>query len=340
MRIKLTAGTNVGCVRTNNEDNFITNIDLSRPDWLLPKDVSEVVSLSDEGCVLVVADGMGGLNAGEVASAIAVEHVKQEFLDANLKKIAKSDKEVEKFMGEIVLKADAAIKKRVAEDPETKGMGTTLIFAWVIGRKAYVTWCGDSRGYVFNPASGLRRITKDHSYVQELVDSGKLDAELAFDHPNSNIITRCLGDFKDKANPDFNVITLKEGDRILLCSDGLCGVCRDEEIIETMKSFYEDIEECKKELINAALNAGGYDNVTVALMEVVEDDADADADLNNTCEIFAKKRSRKNGISLKVIILLVVIVLVVILLLLKETEVMDTVCGTIDQLSANDSINI
>ena len=331
MRVKLTAGTNVGCVRTNNEDNFITNIDLSRPDWLLPKDMSEAVKLCDEGCAFVVADGMGGLNAGEVASAIAVEHVKQEFLDANLKKSVKSEKDVEKFMREIVEKADAAIKKRVEEDPETKGMGTTLIFAWVIGRKAYLSWCGDSRGYLFNPASGLKRISKDHSYVQELVDAGKLDEDLAFDHPNSNIITRCLGDFKDRANPDFAVVSLKKGDRILLCSDGLCGLCRDEEIIATMNDFCENIEVCKKELINAALNAGGYDNVTIALLEVVEDNEEID--VANTCEIATKKNNRtkkrkkdkKGSRAVLFGFIFIIILLLIIALMLKDTELLSSI---------------
>lgn len=326
MRVKLTAGTNVGCVRTNNEDNFITNIDLSRPDWFLPKDVSEAVNLCDEGCAFVVADGMGGLNAGEVASAIAVEHVKQEFLNANLKKIVKSDKDVEKFMSEIVVKADAAIKKRVEEDPETKGMGTTLIFAWVIGRKAYLSWCGDSRAYLYNPASGLKRVSKDHSYVQELVDAGKLDEDLAFDHPNSNIITRCLGDFKDRAKPDFATVALKTGDRIMLCSDGLCGLCRDEEINETMNNFCEDIEVCKRELINSALNAGGYDNVTIALMEVVDDDS---ADIADTCDFSTKKtkkrkKNKKEGsASLWKILIFMIILLVIIALVMKNTELFD-----------------
>ncbi len=335
MRIKLTAGTNVGCVRTNNEDNFITNIDLSRPDWFLPKDVSEAINLCDEGCVFVVADGMGGLNAGEVASAIAVEHVKQEFLDANLKKIAKSEKDIQKFLQEIVVKADAAIKKKVEKDPETKGMGTTLIFAWVIGQKAYISWCGDSRAYLFNPNSGLKRISKDHSYVQELVDAGKLDADLAFDHPNSNIITRCLGDFKDKAKPDFTVVTLKKGDRILLCSDGLCGICRDEEIIETMNSFCDDIENCKKELINAALNAGGYDNVTIALMEVVDDNNDAD--IANTCEISRKKSKKsrtrkKNKRKIKfswIKFFLIIILLAIISYVMMKPELLEQTCNTI-----------
>lgn len=336
MRIKLTAGTNVGCIRTNNEDNFITNVDLSRPDWFLPKDPSEAVNLCDEGCALVVADGMGGLNAGEVASAIAVEHVKQEFLDANLKKIVKSEKDVERFMTEIVTKADTAIKKRVKKDPTTKGMGTTLIFTWVIGNKAYLSWCGDSRGYIFNPASGLRRISKDHSYVQELVDAGKLDAELAFDHPNSNIITRCLGDFKDKAHPDFNIITLKKGDRILLCSDGLCGVCRDEEIIDTMNNYHEDIEECKKALINAALNAGGYDNVTVALLEVVEDDCATD--INDTCEIKSKKRKTKK-IPFRTIII-ILIALAMIVLFLTRPEWFGNIQDSITDLFHKDSTNL
>lgn len=336
MNIKLTAGTNVGCIRTNNEDNFITNVDLSRPDWFLPQNPSEAISLCDEGCALVVADGMGGLNAGEVASAIAIEHVKQEFLDANLKKIVKLEKDVEKFMREIVIKADDAIKKRVEEDPTTKGMGTTLIFAWVIENKAYLSWCGDSRAYIYNPASGLQRISKDHSYVQELVDAGKLDEELAFDHPNSNIITRCLGDFKDKANPDFNIITLKKEDRILLCSDGLCGVCRDEEILETMNKYHEDIEECKKELINAALNAGGYDNVTVALLEVVEDDNATE--INNTCEINAKKRKTKK-IPFRAIII-ILIALAMIVLFLTRPECFGNIQDSITDLFHKDSTNL
>ena len=320
MRIKLTAGTNVGCIRTNNEDNFITNIDLSRPDWILPQDPSESVVLNDEGCVMVVADGMGGLNAGEVASAIAVEHVKQEFLNANLKKIIKSEKSIEKFMSEIVDKADKAIKKRVEDEPETKGMGTTLIFVWVIDNKAYLSWCGDSRAYIFNPKSGLKRISKDHSYVQELVDAGKHDAELAFDHPNSNIITRCLGDFKDKAHPDFNIVSLQAGDRILLCSDGLCGVCRDDEIIETMNKHHENIEDCKKELINAALDAGGYDNVTVALMEIVEDDNNCI--VNDTCEI-NKIKKRNPLISFKLVLsVLLIIILIAIGLVFIQPELL------------------
>lgn len=267
---RLTAGTHVGCVRTNNEDNFIINEDLSQSDWFIPQDTSQVLNLGPEGAILVVADGMGGLNAGEVASAIAVDTLKQTFLDSNLKKVSKSAKSIEKFMHDIVVKADTSIKNHVKEHPETQGMGTTLIFAWIHGGTVHLMWCGDSRAYIYNNIdANLIRLSKDHSYVQQLVDEGKLSPELAFDHPNSNIITRCLGDFQDKAKPDYRNYSLKKGDIILLCSDGLCGLCRDEEIKQILDQTCSDIEQCKLQLIQGALNAGGYDNVTVALFETV-----------------------------------------------------------------------
>lgn len=269
VKCRMTAGTNVGCVRTNNEDNFIINEDLSQSDWFLPQDTSQVITLGRDGCVLVVADGMGGLNAGEVASAIAVETVKQSFLDADLQKVAKTSKAIEKFMRDIVIKSDQAIKKHVKAHPETQGMGTTLIFIWVHGTTAHMVWCGDSRAYIYNEETGLVRFSKDHSYVQQLVDEGKLDEDLAFDHPESNIITRCLGDFQDRAKPDYKTYELQAGDILLICSDGLCGLCRDEEILHIMQQTSTDIELCKQTLIQSALDAGGYDNVTLALFETV-----------------------------------------------------------------------
>lgn len=265
----MTAGTNVGCVRTNNEDNFIINEDLSQSDWFLPQDTSQLITLGKDGCVLAVADGMGGLNAGEVASAIAIDTVKQTFLDADLQKVAKTPKSIEKFMCDIVVKSDQAIKKHVKANPETKGMGTTLILIWVHDKMAHLVWCGDSRAYIYNDATGLTRFSKDHSYVQQLVDEGKLDEDLAFDHPESNIITRCLGDFQDRAKPDYKTYELCVGDVLLICSDGLCGLCRDEEILHIMQQTSTDLELCKQTLIQEALDAGGYDNVTLALFETV-----------------------------------------------------------------------
>lgn len=266
---KMTAETNVGLVRTNNEDNFIVNPDPTVEDnWFVPADAEQVITMGENGCILVVADGMGGMNAGEVASDIAVTSIKEAFSKVKDFEEIKDDIEhIEPFLKKIVVEADAAIKKRLKEDPSTSGMGTTVVVAWVVNTTAHIVWCGDSRAYLFNPNSGIIRLTKDHSYVQELVDSGKLDAELAFDHPNSNIITRSLGDSPKKAQPDYVCRELQQEDILLLCSDGLCGLCRDEKIGEVM-ALSEDMSQCRDNLIDAALAAGGYDNVTVALMKI------------------------------------------------------------------------
>ena len=308
MLFRLTAGTNVGCVRTNNEDNFIVNEDLDNKDWFVPSDTSKSISLGKNGAILVVADGMGGMNAGEVASAIAIDTVKSIFSLEDYSKIVASDKKIEAFLKDAIIEADSKIKDKVKEDKSTSGMGTTIVIAWVVNNEVHIAWCGDSRAYLFNPASGLVRLSKDHSYVQELVDAGKLDPELAFDHPNSNIITRSLGDSPAKARPDYVSRSLSAGDCILLCSDGLCGLCRDEEICGVMAEA-EDIESCKNDLIRAALQAGGYDNVTVALFEVesvgddVEDKVSVDT-TNDLEQVRSRKRKSRTLVMLFILLLL------------------------------------
>ena len=296
MLFKLTAGTNVGCVRTNNEDNFIVNENLDNKDWFLPNDMSKSILLGKNGAILVVADGMGGMNAGEVASAIAIDTVKSIFSQDDLSKIIVSERKIEAFLKDAIVEADAKIKARVKEDDSTAGMGTTIVIAWILGDVAHIAWCGDSRAYLFNAGSGLVRLAKDHSYVQELVDAGKLDPDLAFDHPNSNIITRSLGDAPVKARPDYVSRPLTSGDFILLCSDGLCGLCRDEEIAQIM-AVAADVESCKNLLIKAALEAGGYDNVTVALFEVdsLESEKEEDSIVDTTNDLKKVKRRRRRS---------------------------------------------
>lgn len=266
---KMTVATNVGLVRSNNEDNFIVNPDLTYPDrWIVPASADDVLSLGENGCVMVVADGMGGMNAGEVASEIAVTYVQKAFSKvSDFSKIADCSNHVEAFLKKIIVEADAAIKKRVKEDPSTAGMGTTIVMAWIIGEVVHVAWCGDSRAYLFNRQSGLSRLSNDHSYVQELVDSGKLDPELAFDHPNSNIITRSLGDSPAKAQPDYVCRRLSAGDYVILCTDGLCGLVRDEQILNVMMQERGRLAEYKDALFNASFEEGAYDNVTIALFE-------------------------------------------------------------------------
>lgn len=269
---KMTVATNVGLVRSNNEDNFIVCPDLTQTDnWFAPLSSDEIISLGEYGCVMVVADGMGGMNAGEVASEIAVNSIKISFASVkDFSKIIDCSNHIENFLKKIIVDADVAIKKRVKEDPSTQGMGTTIVMSWVVDDVVHIAWCGDSRAYIFNRQSGLSRLSNDHSYVQELVDSGKLDPSLAFDHPNSNIITRSLGDSPIKAQPDYLCKRLSVGDYILLCTDGLCGLCRDEEIMEILMQEDLSLDNYKTQLFNAAFEAGGYDNVTIALLECMK----------------------------------------------------------------------
>lgn len=299
----MTAATNVGLVRTNNEDNFIVNPDLSAGEWSAPVDSETVIPLGKYGCLLVVADGMGGMNAGEVASELAVEGVRKAFSAIeDFSKITDTYSHIEAFMKRVIVDADSDIKRRVKTDPATEGMGTTIVMAWVLGNVVHVAWCGDSRAYLFNRNSGLSRLSRDHSYVQQLVDSGKLDPELAFDHPNSNIITRSLGDGPSVAQPEYVSKGLSTGDFIILCSDGLCGLVRDEEMLDILMFDHESFWQCRDALFNAALDAGGYDNITIAMMECVSvQEPELERTINATV---MPKRKRHGWIWIPVVLLL------------------------------------
>lgn len=291
---KMTAATNMGLVRTNNEDNFIVNPDLKQGEWIIPADADAVIPLGEYGCLLVVADGMGGMNAGEVASEIAVNGIRKAFSEAeDLSKIIASPYQIESFMKKAIVGADSDIKKKVKEDPSTSGMGTTIVMAWILGNIVHVAWCGDSRAYLFNRQSGLSRLSRDHSYVQELVDAGKLDAELAFDHPNSNIITRSLGDSQRAAQPDYVSQGLSANDIILLCTDGLCGLIRDEEIVDILMEERESLNDYRDALFEGALNAGGHDNITMALFECVSVDT---PEMGRTLSATVKPKNKKGKI--------------------------------------------
>lgn len=284
VKYEIAAGTNVGLVRKNNEDNFVVCPDLKKADWRIPQAGSPYTDLGEFGALLVVADGMGGANAGEVASAITVETIQQSFTPKRLGEVVSSDQSIQEFMKEVVRAADARIFKRSKEDRSTRGMGTTVVMAWILGDKVFVCWCGDSRCYMLNRRRGLMQLSKDHSYVQELVDRGELEAEFASDHPLSNVITRCLGDSENRAVPDTRIFQLHDGDTLLLCSDGLSGMCNDIQILDLLIKYRDDIVECKNELISAALNEGGHDNVTVALCNIempgnVEQPDDSDESL-------------------------------------------------------------
>ena len=247
--IELSGGTDVGLIRPHNEDDYL------------------VSDLGEYGALLGVADGMGGANAGEIASALTIETLKRKFTPEFLEEVTRNDDGILSFMEVVVKDANLTIVNHSKADNSTRGMGTTIVMAWIINGKAYVCWCGDSRCYVFNQQNGLTLLSHDHSLVQELVDKGKLAPELMHGHPMSNIITRCLCD-TEQACPDMRTYQLHDGDTLMLCSDGLCGLCQDNLILETMTAHQENLTECKDKLIALALSAGGYDNVTVALAKV------------------------------------------------------------------------
>lgn len=269
--IKIFAGTNVG-LRDNNEDNFTVCPDLQSGSWAVPTDHQQVLSLGNMGSLLLVADGMGGQNAGEVASAIAVQTVEALFsLEALSSICLDDDNQVRQYLLNGIEKADARIKAHAHDHAETSGMGSTLVMAWILKGVAHVAWIGDSRAYAVMPSKGIARLTKDHSFVQGLVDKGQITEEEAMTHPNSNIITRSLGDMSQRARGDVVSYSLHNGEVILLCSDGLCGVCSDAVIGGIVEDYVADLQQCKEQLTNAALRAGGSDNITIALAQYFDD---------------------------------------------------------------------
>lgn len=262
------AGTNVG-LRQNNEDNFTVCANLSKQDWGIPVNYQEEVELGERGAILVVADGMGGQNAGEVASSIAIQTVQEMFSDDVFpSNTHESNEAIDNYLKKVICEADARIKKVTREDSSTSGMGSTIVIVWVVKNLAHVAWLGDSRAYCIIKDKGIARLTKDHSYVQSLVDAGRITDEQAMNHPDSNIINRSLGDTSQKARPDVTSVELTEGEVILLCSDGLCGVCHDAVIGGIVEDRISDLKACREDLISAALSAGGSDNITIAMIHI------------------------------------------------------------------------
>lgn len=265
-----------------NEDNFYVDDDLN--DNIPGRfQTDEDITMSDCGCLMVVADGMGGMNAGEVASAIAIETVKDFFAPGKISpKLAESPVERRKYLELVIKEADCRIKTDAIENPTHEGIGSTIILAWIVEDKMTISWCGDSRAYRFNPVNGLELLSTDHSYVQELVDKGVLSYEDTFNHPQGNIVTRSLGDPNGPARPETRQFKCYDNDILLLCSDGLSGVLRDRKTLDNDGKLYpgENIEDviaancsslakCRDALMAAAERADWYDNVTICLYEVL-----------------------------------------------------------------------
>lgn len=270
MKIRISAVTDTGKERANNEDAFVFCPNLTRQDWTL-SETCGYVPLGEFGMLAVVADGMGGANAGEVASSIAAEVSMRCFAGADLRAEMVSEVKMRSLMENTIRKIDKAILERMREDPDTIGMGTTIVMVWVTERQALSAWCGDSRCYLFTPGRGLTRLSKDHSYVQALVDNGEITEKQMLTHEDNSVITRCLGDEDTQSDPDFNEFRVKGNEMILLCSDGLCGYCMDSEIEKVVYDTFTDTAKCRDALLGLAYAKGGQDNITIMAISVIAD---------------------------------------------------------------------
>ena len=208
--------------------------------------------------LFIVADGMGGHNAGDTASRMCVEVV--------VSQIEKSTKVTPiGILEQAVAAANETVYDASLEDVALYGMGTTIVGTVVFGDTAYVINVGDSRLYAFRDT--LKQVTVDHSLVEEMVQSGKLQKEAIRTHPNKNIITRALGTNRT-VKADCFEIEVREGDVLLLCSDGLTNMLEDDRIESIIKQYKNDMKRAGEILIEEANEAGGKDNISVVLVRL------------------------------------------------------------------------
>ena len=242
MELVVAARSDVGMIRAGNEDNFHTKSD-------------------DSGGIFIVADGMGGHAAGEVASEMAVEILRDQLSALrDLHDRNAADKVMNALRG-----ANLAIYNRTVTETDKQGMGTTASVLIISGRRYLIGQVGDSRIYLLRDGV-LRQLTKDHSYVQEQVDAGFLTPEQARYHPYSNVITRCVG-ASDDVEPDSFAGETRDGDLFLVASDGLTGMVDDRRLQQLLISRAEP-QRIVDSLIAEANGRGGLDNITAILVLV------------------------------------------------------------------------
>lgn len=207
--------------------------------------------------LFLVADGMGGHNAGDYASRLAVETIVERIADAR-------EEGPKAVFEEAIGAANALVHKQAASIAELEGMGTTVVAATCKGDMLYVANVGDSRLYVVNHRE-IRQITRDHSWVEEMVRCGELEREEARNHPQKSIITRAIG-VESTVQIDFFEVQLRENDKILMCTDGLTNMLEDEEIRMILEGARDMVEQAQA-LVDEANEQGGKDNISVILVD-------------------------------------------------------------------------
>jgi PPM family protein phosphatase len=252
VQLEYAARSDVGMIRSGNEDSFFADADRARG-------------------LFIVADGMGGHAAGEVASEMAVQIVARDL--SPVKDL--HDAGVAARVAASLRNANAAIFQRTIAESDKQGMGTTASVLILSGRRYLIGQVGDSRIYLLRDGE-LRQLTKDHSYVQEQVDAGFLTPEQARYHPYSNVITRCVG-ASDSVEPDVYPGEARAGDVYLVASDGLTGMVDDRRLQQLLLAR-ATTDRIAQALISEANGRGGLDNITAIVVRVLALDADPAAD--------------------------------------------------------------
>ena len=238
--------TDIGVTREMNQDYFFTS---EEPVGNLPN-------------LFIVADGMGGHNAGEFASRYTVETI--------VKTVSESEKkDAVSILEEAISSANSYLLEHARENEGMAGMGTTIVAATVKGSELSVANVGDSRLYI--AGKEMRQITKDHSLVQEMVRMGELDAEKAKSPPDKNIITRAIG-AQENVKVDFFEVALKPGEKVMMCTDGLTNMLEDTELFAILSEPGKNLAEKVEKMVNMANQNGGKDNITVVVFQPISDE--------------------------------------------------------------------
>lgn len=230
--------TDRGRVRTDNQDAYFAG------------------KITDGSVFAVVCDGMGGANAGNVASELAVRHISEYVIRSYRDGMDMTD--TEKTLKNAIVSANISLYDKAVNNAELAGMGTTAVAAFVKDGTAVIAHVGDSRIYLVN--GEIKQLTRDHSVVQSLIESGKITPEDAKVHPRKNVITRALG-AEENVAVDSDCLNLSDGDTLLLCSDGLTNFLDDKDILKVFQN--NDISAVAERLVEEANKNGGGDNITV-----------------------------------------------------------------------------
>lgn len=241
--MRILGKTDIGRARDMNQDYFFASEERD-----LPK-------------LFIVADGMGGYKGGEIASSLAVNITKNYILN-NLKDTPRDKESILNLVRSAIEYANLIIYERACEDKDLQDMGTTLDVCLIYNNKLYIGHVGDSRIYRIRK-NIMRKLTKDHSYVETLIKDGSITKEEAYNHPKKNMLTKALG-CSTLVEPDIMYRAFLKDDIILMCSDGLTNMLKDNEIY---KILLDNPENPVEALINKANKLGGYDNITTIIVD-------------------------------------------------------------------------